>query len=121
MLWDLQVNTTNPWDPSQWYNVTMMEGLLVGAKPVLFCALCVLPPLISPDPTLAGGFSFDVTAGDIDFDMASELVITWIQNGKVLVQVRRLHSLPLFPNLIIQKYRYLNTGSSTTMGYGFKR
>jgi len=72
----------------------MMEVLLVGAKPVLFCALCVLPPLISPDPTLSGGFSFDVTAGDIDFDMASELVITWIQNSKVLVQVRAFIPFP---------------------------
>mgnify|MGYP007114657702 FL=1 len=57
----------------------------------------MVPPNIIPDSSLAEGFSFDVTAGDIDYDTADELVITWIQNELVYMQVRPFSALFLCP------------------------
>jgi len=35
----------------------------------------------------SSGYNFDLTAGDIDFDTAYELVVTWIEAGVINMQV----------------------------------
>lgn len=100
-MWDMQVNLVQTgchlgtdclwlngaWDPTQWTNTAAMVRLLQNSLPVVFCATCVQPPFIVPKNDLA--FNFDLSAGDIDYDMAAELVITWIDaDENVEIQVR---------------------------------
>jgi len=82
------VSSEQPFDPSQWSNVAAMENTFFSALPVIFCSTCIQQPRIVPDTTVASsGYNFDLTAGDIDFDTAYELVITWIDAGVINMQV----------------------------------